>query len=924
MPRLARYVRRPAPMVLLAWATLSSCSGDSPTGLNAGPPAALLIEAGQDQSAIVGAELSTALTVRVVDAEGRVVRGQIVNFRVVSGGGSVFAGAAITSDSGLVRERWTLGTAAADSQRVEARAVDANGSAIVFGIFRATAWPDVPAGLVKVGGDSQVVVVGTPATDSLAVRVVDRFGNPVPETAVRWAVAGGGSLDADSVISNAQGIARTRWTVGQVTGVDQRVSVQVGSLTPLSFTASLQSAEPVRLAIVDSASGAASGAAFTTVPRVRLVDAFGNTADGTNAITISASAGGTLIGNTLATPVAGVATFTGLGLSGAIGEYTLTFSSPGLTPESQSVILVAGAPTQLLYQEMPSGAVSGVPFATQPVLEVRDAAGNLTVSATSITASMVNDTTPLLGTRTAAVVDGVARFTDLQVDRAGSYTLSFGASTLGLVSPPAPIIVAPSAPTQLALLTAAAGATDGAAFVTQPVVEIQDAAANRTGSATSVTLTVSAGGTVVGTATVVAVDGRATFTDAGLSGPLGDYSLTFSASGLTSVTQTVTLGLGAFRLASNGVTILCPTAAVGATGVVNGVTYTKRNRAELDSLVAANNFAPLATTCTSGITDMRLLFYQQAGFNTPIGSWDVSSVTTMSEMFYGAAGFNQPIEDWDVSNVSNMDGTFHATTFNQPIGKWDVGNVATMNYMFLRSSFNQPIGDWDVSNVRIMSAMFSQSVFNQPIGSWNVSNVTNMAGMFAQSVFNQPIGSWNVSNVTTMDGMFYGAAGFNQPIGAWDVGRVTSMFETFSRTEAFNQPIGNWNVGSVTNMRATFERAAVFNQPLGAWDVSNVTSMALMFDGAPVFNQPIAGWNTAKVTNMNGMFANAASFNQDISSWNVSLVSNMLDMFRSASIFNRDLSGWCVSLIPTEPLQFALGAASWTQPKPVWGTCPTP
>jgi hypothetical protein len=64
------------------------------------------------------------------------------------------------------------------------------------------------------------------------------------------------------------------------------------------------------------------------------------------------------------------------------------------------------------------------------------------------------------------------------------------------------------------------------------------------------------------------------------------------------------LGAGAFQLAPNGVTILCPAAAVGATGIVNGVTYTKRDRAGLVALVNANDFAPLATTCTSGATTL--------------------------------------------------------------------------------------------------------------------------------------------------------------------------------------------------------------------------------------------------------------------------------------------------------------------------------
>ena len=86
----------------------------------------------------------------------------------------------------------------------------------------------------------------------------------------------------------------------------------------------------------------------------------------------------------------------------------------------------------------------------------------------------------------------------------------------------------------------------------------------------------------------------------------------------------------------NGVTILCPSAAVGDTGTVDGVTYTKRTR---DQITDSN----AATTCTSGITDMSRLFENKGAFNGDISHWDTSSVTTMLNMFDRASVFNQPI-----------------------------------------------------------------------------------------------------------------------------------------------------------------------------------------------------------------------------------------------------------------------------------------
>ena len=62
-----------------------------------------------------------------------------------------------------------------------------------------------------------------------------------------------------------------------------------------------------------------------------------------------------------------------------------------------------------------------------------------------------------------------------------------------------------------------------------------------------------------------------------------------------------------FYLGSNGITVMCPLAQVGDSGMVNGVWYTKRSRSALNML-AAFNYADLETSCTSDITDMSYLF----------------------------------------------------------------------------------------------------------------------------------------------------------------------------------------------------------------------------------------------------------------------------------------------------------------------------
>jgi surface protein len=346
-----------------------------------------------------------------------------------------------------------------------------------------------------------------------------------------------------------------------------------------------------------------------------------------------------------------------------------------------------------------------------------------------------------------------------------------------------------------------------------------------------------------------------------------------------------------FYLNPNGVTCMCPNAAFGDTGVVNGITYTKRTKEQITE-------ANASTTCTSGITNMNNIF-SGASFNIDIGSWDVSNVTTMAGMFSVAAAFNCDISNWDVSNVTDMSNMFYASyAFNQDISSWDVSNVTTMNSMFHDVyEFNYPIGDWDLSNVTDMGKMFRSAFsFNQDISSWDVSNVTNMNEMFyGANSFNQDIGSWDVSNVTDMSEMFSNAFSFNQDVGSWDVTNVTSMQEMFHFAEVFNQPIGSWDVSSVTSMQAMFFGAYAFNQPIGNWDVSSVTDnygMLVMFGEAFSFNQDIGSWDVSNVTDMSNMFYAANSFNQDIGSWDVSSVTYIYGMFGEASSFNQDISSW--------------------------------
>jgi hypothetical protein len=147
---------------LLALA-LAGC-GTDPVAIGPTPEAAaprsvaVRIVAGDVQVGEGGRELAEPLRVQVVDQGNRPIPNYVVNFRVVSGGGSVYAGAAMTDANGRAADYWTLGAVSPDTQRVEVRAVDpATGQRVVYATFRAVA---VAANApVTVGSDTLRIVL---------------------------------------------------------------------------------------------------------------------------------------------------------------------------------------------------------------------------------------------------------------------------------------------------------------------------------------------------------------------------------------------------------------------------------------------------------------------------------------------------------------------------------------------------------------------------------------------------------------------------------------------------------------------------------------------------------------------------------------------------------------------------------------------
>ena len=94
--------------------------------------------------------------------------------------------------------------------------------------------------------------------------------------------------------------------------------------------------------------------------------------------------------------------------------------------------------------------------------------------------------------------------------------------------------------------------------------------------------------------------------------------------------------------------------------------------------------SPMASWCTTRITDFSFLFEAKTQFNEPLNGWDVSNAITMEGMFYRAESFNQDLSSWNVANVQDMTAMFaHAQAFDQDLSAWDVHSVTSLRATFL-------------------------------------------------------------------------------------------------------------------------------------------------------------------------------------------------------------------------------------------------
>jgi alpha-tubulin suppressor-like RCC1 family protein len=129
--------------------------------------------------------------------------------------------------------------------------------------------------LESVSGDDQQGAAGAALGEDLVVRVKDQDGKPLGQVTVTWQVSeGGGSLSAASSVTDAQGLARSRWTLGNLVAPNQARAVVQG-LNPAVFVARSVAGTAARVTVTP---GTASFSALEDTLRIQaaVADQHGN------------------------------------------------------------------------------------------------------------------------------------------------------------------------------------------------------------------------------------------------------------------------------------------------------------------------------------------------------------------------------------------------------------------------------------------------------------------------------------------------------------------------------------------------------------------------------------------------------------------------------------------------------------------------
>ena len=393
-------------------------------------------------------------------------------------------------------------------------------------------------------------VAGQPI--SLQVTARDPFGNTATAFSGTVSIAlganpPGGALSGTTSISAVSGVATFSSLTLSKSGSGYTfvaTSAGLGADTTAPFTVNPGNPSAISTVIaVPTTIAASSGSSAATIT-VTAKDVLGNPVPGV-AVTLAATGNG----NTVTQPAVPTDAFgvTTGSLSATLTGAKVVSATVGgvLATQTDTVTVTAASATSLSFSVQPSSTSTTSPITPAVQVTAHDAFGNrATGFAGAVTLAI--GTNPgsgtLTGTLTAAADSGVAIFSNLRIDKAGSgYTLVASSSTL-TQGTSAGFAITVGLASKLAFSVQPSNAAAGAAITPTVQVAVQDAGGNLvTAPAVAVAVAIGtnpSGGVLSGTASVLSASGIAQFSNLSIDKSGTGYTLQATATGLTTAVST--------------------------------------------------------------------------------------------------------------------------------------------------------------------------------------------------------------------------------------------------------------------------------------------------------------------------------------------------------------------------------------------------
>ena len=552
--------------------TVISVQSQPITPTSAGTPTAIAFATQPIGGTVAGSLLATQPSLQIVDSWGNVVTSSsaTISLTTTPSGGTLSNCGNLTAVAGVVNATGCTFGGSVSPVTYTMTASSLGLTPVTSSAFHVTQG-GTPVG-VTISAAPTPVSASNVTDSTLTIQLVDAWQNPTTSTSATnltlsstsargfFSIANGqsGTLGATAAVSIPSGIGSIPEYYGDENAGTATISAKLTATQAAYGSGTLSVTAKTTLdtaSVVQGNSQAATvNTAFTTALEVQVIDQFGNPVPNV-AVTFTAPASGasgafasgctsnpngyTCIATTNAS---GDATATTLTASTTAGTFSVVASNPNVaTPATFSLHNIAGAASKIAITTQPAASVTAGTSASMSV-SVEDTYGNLVSSTDSISVAL----TPsgfVGATTTVTATGGVANFTNLPIDAAGSYTITAtdGAHTAWTATTSSFTVIA-AAPSQVIWTTSPGTSIAGSAVVGPPTVKIEDAYNNLvSGAVVNMAVTTGPGVFIASTTSVTtSAPGTAAFPSLFLQAA-GNYTITASAGSASATSSSFTV-----------------------------------------------------------------------------------------------------------------------------------------------------------------------------------------------------------------------------------------------------------------------------------------------------------------------------------------------------------------------------------------------